>query len=121
MLNETVMASCWVVFIMLIWFQSDAFEYYLRYFGVGHWLNIDTYDKEDPDKDLEYLDFIRVKYKSRSFVVALVTCPTCLCVWLCIAACLTFKCIYYFPIVFLSSLIVYLLVERIFYANTDRL
>tara|TARA_Y100000310_G_C20643668_1_gene795371 strand:- start:614 stop:976 length:363 start_codon:yes stop_codon:yes gene_type:complete len=120
MIESVILASFWVVFVLIIWFETDAFEKYVRFFHLGYFAKLSEYDKEDPDKIMDYLSFIRVKYSS-SFVVSLVTCPVCLCVWLCIASSAVFSAFYYFPVVFLSSLIVYLLVKRGFFSEETRL
>lgn len=117
-MTESLLLCCgWIVLIMLIWFESDAFEYYVRYFNLHSWFGVHVYDKEDPDHVLDYLSFLRVKYKGGSFVVALVTCQTCLSVWLSVIFCLAFDLLYFFPLVNLFSLLVYLLIGKIFYAN----
>jgi hypothetical protein len=117
MIEPLVLSSLWVVFVLIGWFETNAFEYYARYFNFGHWTRLHEYDEEDPDRIMDYLSFIRAKYSSNSFMVALITCPVCLSVWLCVISSIVFSVLYYFPIVYLLSLVVYLSVKRGFFED----
>ena len=118
MIESLILSSLWVAFVLIVWFETNAFEYYARYFSFGHWTRRHEYDEEDPDQIMDYLSFVRTKYSSDSFVVALITCPVCLGVWLCLISSFVFSVLYYFPIVYLSSLVVYLSVKRGFFEDT---
>ena len=115
---ETIYAISWTVFLMVVWFDTDAFVRYVRLFRLPLF-GVNKYVEENERKDipLEYVDYLRLKFAD-SFHVALITCPTCLCVWISAIFCLSFcglstEGLLLLPFVFLPSLIVYLLVRKL--------
>ena len=68
--------------------------------------------QEDSIEPLDYLDFVRSEHPN-SFFVALLTCQSCLGFWISLGFCLFFSNWFYLPMVYVLSLIVYLLMRRL--------
>ena len=112
---EIIYAGLWVVFCLYIWFETDALVSYLRFFfGDTYYFSLEDYEKHRKGalEPLEYLDFLRIEHPD-SFLISLITCPSCLGVWLTAIFCLLVGDVHHFPIVYLFSILVYLLLRRL--------
>jgi hypothetical protein len=100
---------------MIIWFKSAAFVEYCNLFGFNFLLL--GYDK-DPN-NLTFPQYLYVKSKTLfkcpicKFLVALITCPLCLGVWLSIGAACVYGSILLMPIFYVTILFGYFLLDRI--------
>lgn len=92
--------------ILLIWFKSDAFIVYSKLFKLNKFFYIDAWEeyKNTQDCTVGYHLFLNIKFQN-NFFIKLITCPICLCVWLCFPV-LFFNILSY-PIVCVSSLTIY--------------
>lgn len=73
-------ASFAVTFVLIIWNETNAFVEYARLLGA----KLEEYKIEE-GLGISFPDYILSKYSS-NFIVRLICCPICLCVWLSIVA-----------------------------------
>lgn len=104
---------CFKTLILLIWFRTDAFIIYSKLFRVNRFFHINEWVKfkETQDCSVEYLQYLRI-IKPNGFWVKLVTCPICLCIWLCIPTSILFG-LGYACVVCVSALFLYYLFGKI--------
>ena len=97
-----------VVFVLTVWFHTDAFVEYGKLFGLGKLLKIDDFlSAQQNDLGLiHYYMYLNQRYSS--FFTKLLICPFCLGFWIALCACLAWS--YY------NILLVYLLSMLVFYA-----
>lgn len=82
-----------VTMLLVIWFDTEAFEEYVRLFRVPHLFCIDEYDficniirKDTPEMKLpSYIEFL-LQYHN-NFFTRMISCHTCLSVWLSLFVC----------------------------------
>lgn len=101
-----------ITLFLLIFFKTDAFIVYSKLFKVNKFFYIDEWEKFKNEKDITttYHQYLRIKYPN-GFWVKLITCPICLCVWLCLP--ILFIKFYLFPIICVSSLFLYYLIIKL--------
>lgn len=99
------------VLILLIWFNTSAFEEYFKYIPYD-FFKIKAYQKAKVnDITLDYIHYLM--YNHNCFFVKLITCPICLNVWLSIITCILMLGLIYVPIIFTISLFVYLILKKL--------
>lgn len=72
--------------LMLVWFNSSAFVAYMKFFHMGHFFHIEEYEESltvTPDL-YSYPEYLGSAH-SDNLLCQIVSCPTCLCVWLSLA------------------------------------
>jgi hypothetical protein len=100
-------ASCFIAWILLIWFKTDAFVEYSILFGLGNQVKASEYanKKITEEYPLTYPRFLRMRYDT--FAIKLITCPICLSVWLSIIIGLFVLSFIIIPVICIFSLILY--------------
>lgn len=97
---ELLIATCSVVFFLVIWFQTEAVVEYGRLIGLGG-----KYF-EERDKDFSITSFpVYLEMKYANFFTRMLLCPFCIGFWLTIIACLLTGCNFY--VVYVLSMLVY--------------
>ena len=77
----TLVGACIVALVLVIWFRTDAWLEYTRIFRLNFLSLYKEYDnRKNDDLTLTYHHFLRLHHNG--FFVRLVTCPTCIAVWL---------------------------------------
>lgn len=104
-----------LVTIMIVWFNSGAFPAYCKLLGFRKILL--GYDKNSDG--LTFPQYLYIKSRSVfkcsicGFLIELITCPLCICLWLSIfGACIVLSYVY-IPFVYLVTLVVYTLLSRL--------
>ncbi len=101
----------WVVLILFIWFSTDAFIQYSKvlklskYFRIEEW---ESYRISNPK--IGYLDYLVLKHKS--FFTKLISCKPCFNFWITLTICLIFGTLVYYPVIYISSYIIYKLIDK---------
>ena len=100
------------VFILIIWFNTEAFVEYINVFKLN-WFKVKDYliDKES-DFTLTYHSYL-LKYHN-NFLTKLITCPFCLNFWLILIGKFIFD--YSFleiPTIYVTSLIIYFIFNKL--------
>lgn len=99
------------VLILIIWFNTNAFEEYFKRLPYD-FFKLKSYSlAKTNDITLDYIHYLL--YNHNCFFVRLITCPICLNLWLSLITCLLFLDIMYVPIVFVISLIIYLIIKKL--------
>jgi hypothetical protein len=94
----------WLVFILFIWFDTDAFVWWFERFKIFKIKEYKSY-KEDMDMDISYPDWLFLN--NSTFLKKIISCPPCLLFWICIPFGL-----YLFPINYIMSYIIYKLINK---------
>ncbi len=100
------------VFVLIIWFNTEAFVEYchvlkLKWFKVQDYLNA-----KESDFTLTYHSYLLQKHNS--FFIRLITCPFCLNFWLILIGKFIFG--YFFieiPTIYVTSLITYFIFNKL--------
>lgn len=74
-------ASFLVALVLLVWFETDAFNEYCKLFKLTNFFHLDEFNTTLKDgSTLSYPDFLREFHDS--FFTRLISCPICSSVWL---------------------------------------
>ena len=99
-----------VLLILIVWFKTDAFVEYCRFFGIEKHFHINEYlEAKKEDLELTYHLYLRMNYDS--FFVRLITCPICLTIWIYLPILLIELIVY--PVFVLFTLFLYYLFIRL--------
>ena len=103
---EFVTISSFVVFVLIVWFHTTAFEEYAKLFGFGKWLKIDAYiaAREQDMSILNFHSYLNQKYNN--FLTRLLICPFCIGFWLTVVTCLVFGCVN-IPVIYVLSMLTF--------------
>ena len=97
------------VFILIIWFETNAFVEYLCPFRFLKFLRIKEYRERDESLGVPYPDFLEMR--KGNFLTRLLACPLCLGVWINIIGAVCVGKAYVFFASFYLSLIFYFLLK----------
>lgn len=99
----------WIVSILILWFESDAFVEYSKLFG----FKFNSFKEAKNNKfDLTFPQYLVNKYPS--FLTKLISCPICLSAWLIGVISLFFEInILYFAPIYILSLFIYFMLLKI--------
>jgi len=101
----------WVIFLLFIWFKTDAFIQYSKLFRINKISKIDSWELYRlSNTRIAYLEYLSIKH--RNFFTKLISCKPCLTFWLVLITCFIFNTIYLFPIIYIISYIVYKIIEK---------
>ena len=102
---------CLIALILLIWFRTDAWLEYCRLLRLDVLSFYKDYEaKKHEDATLKYLHYLRRDHNC--FFVRLITCPTCLAVWLAILpAALTS--VFLFPVFVIGGLLLFTAIDHL--------
>jgi len=112
----------YVSFVMIVWFESDIVQTIAKIFNLKSILKIEEFNEYKNNVDLmsTYPEFLYNRYPG--YITKLLSCPICLCFWstlFSIPALLYIMDLPYliglamFPINYISSLIIYLIVKKL--------
>jgi hypothetical protein len=105
---------CTGVIMLIVWFHTEAFIEYSKLFGISKLFKIDKFEKAyDSDFTLEYLPWIKSTYPN--FFTRLINCPWCIGFWLTVLNCLFFSTIYLFPVIYVLTIVIYLIIVNKFF------
>lgn len=69
------------LFLLIIWFKTDAFIEYAKVVRIQRWLFIDDFEKKRAE-DFELTYHLYLRQHRNCFLSRLVTCPICLTSWM---------------------------------------
>ncbi len=101
----------WVVFLLFIWFNTDAFIQYSKFFKLDKLFKIkdwEDYRLESPR--ITYLEYLTLK--NRGFFTKLISCKPCLTFWITFIICIIFRSLMLFPIIYMLSYIIYKIIDK---------
>lgn len=112
---------CITALILVIWFRTDAWLEYTRIFRLNFLSLYKEYDnRKHNDLTLTYHHFLRLHHDG--FIVRLITCPTCVAVWLailssagvyCLGVYSLFLAAFLCPVFAVLGLLLFLVIERL--------
>ena len=76
-----------VAVLLIVWFKTNAFIEYAEVLGLGGLFSLSLFKekRKNHPNGLTYLNYLLI-YQS-SFIIRLITCPICLCIWLNVIYC----------------------------------
>ena len=92
-----------VITLLVLWFKTEAV---VEYFNMSSVVKKYLADR-DSNPELTFIGYLGFRYNN--FFTRLIACHYCLCVWL-VLPIVFFAPVYYFPIVYIASLVIYNLV-----------
>jgi len=107
--------TCSIVFVLYIWFDTTAFFDYCKLLGIRSFY--EGYESSPPNLTYtQYLFLHRVRLSKNIpflfFLIKLITCPICTCVWLSLIACSIAGVFIYTPLHFCLSLTLYTFLHK---------
>ena len=101
----------WIILCMFMWFNTDFFISYSKMFGLQNRFKITDWEKyRQSNPKIKYLEYLRLKHTN--FFTKLISCKPCLNFWFCLFFCLSFETIFLFPLYYLTSYIIYNLINK---------
>jgi len=101
----------WCIFLLFIWFKTDAFIQYSELFGLSNKFKISEWlDYRILNPKISYLEYISIK--NRNFLTKLISCVPCFLFWIVILVSLLMNTLFYFPITYIISYVVYKLIDK---------
>lgn len=100
-----------ILFLLIIWFKTDAFIEYSELLRIGKLFKIDKYKEyKKVNVAIDYITYLSLKHKN--FLTKLISCPYCIGFWITLLSCILFNNILVLPFYYISSIIVYRFLEK---------
>ena len=101
----------WSIFILFMWFDTDAFIEYSKIFKLHRIFKVDKFlEYKELNPKASYLTYIRKNYNN--FLTRLVTCPSCIAFWIVLFICIISNSLIFYPIVYITSFSIYMLLKK---------
>jgi hypothetical protein len=102
------------VTFLVVWFHTEAFVEYCNLFNLKRLFKIGEFEKaQESDFSLEYLSWLKQTYPN--FFTKLVNCPWCIGFWFTLLSSWIFSTFYIFPVIYVFTLVIYLLIVNKFF------
>ncbi len=102
----TIVCAC--VFVLTVWFETEAFVEYGKLLGLDKLLRIDKF-KDAQSKDLTLMNYrMFLATEHNNFITRLLNCVFCLGFWVVLVVCPLFS-YYNVPLIYVSTMLVILL------------
>ncbi len=100
----------WVVMLMFLWFNTDAFQHYFKWVPFLKIKEYENYTKISNGR-IKYPDFLFLQ--KNNFLTKLISCKPCFCFWISAFFCFLFSIeIIEFPFFYMSSYIIYKILDK---------
>ena len=101
----------WVIFLLFIWFNTDAFIQYSKIMGLSKLFKIiDWEDYRITNPKIKYLEYLSIRH--RNFFTKLISCKPCFNFWITLVVCIFFNSLVIYPIIYMMSYIIYKIIEK---------
>lgn len=101
----------WCIFLLFIWFKTDAFVNYGKLLGFSDKFKIsDWEDYRILNPKISYLEYIFLK--NRNFLTKIISCVPCFLFWIAILVSLVLNSLFYYPITYILSYVFYKLIDK---------
>lgn len=102
------------VTFLIVWFHTEAFIEYGKLFKLSKILKINEFETAyNKDFTLEYLPWLKSSYPN--FFTKLINCPWCIGFWFTLTVSLFLYTIYIFPVIYVTTLVIYLQIVKQFF------
>lgn len=103
----------WSVFIMFIWFNTNAFTDYILFFKLDKYFYVSKWNSYlEINPKIGYLSYIRIKHNN--FITKLISCKLCLLFWIIFILIVIFKQSFILlPIIYITSYVIYKKIDKI--------
>jgi len=110
--NSLLNQICWINFVLIIWFHTEAFLEYCKIFKLAFLFRINNfYEYKKVNPAISYIDFLSIK--NPNFFSKLFSCPFCLSFWASLISCIFYKNILLLPSIYIGSIILYNILKRL--------
>lgn len=114
LLNKIFVEIFSSIFCLTILFKTEAIVEYSRLFRLDKLLKVDKYlIYKNSNVDIDFTTFLLIKYPN--FITKLISCPFCINFWIVLVLSILMNTIIYLPVVYIISIVVYLILERRIY------
>jgi hypothetical protein len=111
LLNKILIQIFTSIFCLTILFKTEAIVEYSKLFKIDKLLKVDKYlIYKNSNPDIDFMTFLLIKYPN--FITKLISCPFCINFWIVLGSSILMNNIIYLPVVYISSIVVYLILER---------
>jgi hypothetical protein len=101
----------WVVFLLFIWFNTDAFIQYSKIIGLSRLFKINDWESyRTTNPKINYLEYLSIRH--RNFFTKLISCKPCFNFWITLITCICFNSLMLYPVIYMLSYIIYKLIEK---------
>lgn len=102
----------WIVFLLFIWFNTDAFIQYAKLLKLDKVFKISDWEsyRINVSNKITYQEYLSLKH--RSFFTKLISCRPCLAFWITVFISSLFSSWYYFPLIYMVSYIIYKIINK---------
>ncbi len=118
-LSDFFYCVCWINFILMILFFTDAVYSYLDLFNLCKKTQADYACTLIEYPELTFIKYLNHKSKTTSnryvrFLLKATSCPMCLTAWLCIASCLYYNSLICIAPLYITSIALFLILKKLF-------
>lgn len=114
--NSLFNQICLINLILLVWFKTNAFVEYVNLFKLNKLFRVDKFlEYKKINIEIDYVTFLMIK--NPNFITKLVSCTYCFNFWLSLSSCFLFKNIIYLPIIYMASILSFLILEKFVYGR----
>ena len=111
MILDIFLYSALISVFLIVWFNTEAFEEYVRLFKFDKFFKLRMYEnKLKKDPTLSYHDYLNLYHNS--FFVRLITCPYCLGLWASVIMALLTLGIFFTGAFYVISLMLYSVITK---------
>jgi len=111
LLNKIFIEVFSSIFCLTILFKTEAIVEYSKLFRIDKLLKVDKYlIYKNTNPDMDFMTFLLIKYPN--FITKLMSCPFCINFWIVLALSILMNSIIYLPMVYILSIVVYIILER---------
>jgi hypothetical protein len=101
----------WIVFILFIWFNTDAFIQYSKLFRLDRKFKISDWESyRISNPKIDYIEYISIRH--RNFFTKLISCKPCFNFWITLIFCILFNSLILYPLIYILSYIIYKLIDK---------
>ena len=107
---DIILQFFWINLILFLHFNTDVIYQYLKITKLDLFKikEFENYKLENPKAD--YYSYLRIKHKN--FFVNLFTCKPCFLFWICLLICIIYSSLILFPVIYLTSYIIYKTLDK---------
>ena len=119
MIIDFLTITCAIALLLFVWLETDAFVEYVKLLKLNNLASFDflraneyeDYMSKNLEEEITYPDFLSSNYNN--FFTSLISCPICVSVWLSVF-CSFYLSFALFPLINITSIVLFLLLKILF-------